>query len=192
MVNKVVSATVIGLTSYKVFVETDVINSIPSIVIVGLPDIAVTEARSRIRSAIKNSHYTFPSRKVVINLAPADLKKEGTSFDLPIAVGVLVEECLIDGEKTKDYAFIGELSLDGELRGVNGVLPIVLGLREFGVKNVILPIQNAKEAALAEGINVFGAQHLTDVVNHFLENPIEQTIVNIKDYLNDKIGRAHV
>lgn len=184
MVNKVVTATVIGLNAYKVYVETDVINSLPSVIIVGLPDIAVNEARARIRSAIKNSTYSFPSRKVVVNLAPADLKKEGTSFDLPIAIGVLTEEDVLKEEQTKDYAFIGELSLDGKLRRVNGVLPLVLGLQQANVKNVIVPLENAKEAALVEGINVYGAEHLTDVVNHFLENPIAQTNIDIKEYLN--------
>ena len=98
MVNKVTTATVIGLDSYIVDVETDIINSLPAIVIVGLPDAAINEARARVRSAIKNSNYTFPDKKVVINLAPADLKKEGTNFDLPIAVGILIEECVIEPE----------------------------------------------------------------------------------------------
>lgn len=184
MVNTVKTATVIGITAYEVSVETDVANSLPGMSIVGLPDASVNEARDRVKSAIKNSGYSFPSKKVVINLAPADLKKAGTSFDLPIAVGILTEEEVMDSEKTKDYAFIGELSLDGTLRGVNGVLPLVLGLKEAGVKNVIVPDVNAKEAALNGEVNVFGAKHLTDVVNHFIETKISQTIVDVKDYLN--------
>ena len=107
MVNKVTTATVIGLNAYRVDVETDVINSLPGVSIVGLPDAAINEARARVRSAIKNSNLTFPDKKVVINLAPADLKKEGTIFDLPIAVGILIEECTIDKEKIKDYGFAG-------------------------------------------------------------------------------------
>lgn len=184
MVNTVKTATVIGITAYEVSVETDVANSLPGMAIVGLPDASVNEARDRVKSAIKNSGYSFPSKKVVINLAPADLKKAGTSFDLPIAVGILTEEEVMDSEETKDYAFIGELSLDGTLRGVNGVLPLVLGLKEAGVKNVIVPDVNAKEAALNGEVNVFGAKHLTDVVNHFIETKISQTIVDVKDYLN--------
>ena len=128
MVNKVTTATVIGLDAYKTDVETDVVNSLPAMVIVGLPDIAINEAKSRVRSAIKNSNYTFPSKKIITNLAPADLKKEGTGFDLPIAVGILIEECTIDAEKVKDYAFLGELSLDGTLRPISGILPLVVGL----------------------------------------------------------------
>lgn len=186
MVNKVNTATVIGLNAYIVDVETDVINSLPGVAIVGLPDIAINEARTRVRSAIKNSNYTFPSKKVVINLAPADLKKEGTNFDLPIAIGILIEEETIDKEKVKDYGFIGELSLDGSLRGITGVLPLALGFKEAGIRSIIVPSANAKEAALVEGINVYGAETLCDVVNHFLENPLPITKVDIKNYLSSK------
>lgn len=186
MVNRVKTGTVIGLNAYQVCVETDVVNSLPSISIVGLPDASVNEARDRVKSAIKNSGYTFPSKKVVINLAPADLKKVGTSFDLPIAIGILIEEEVIDSEKVKDYAFIGELSLDGLIRPVNGVLPLVLGLKESGITNVIVPISNAKEAALIDGINIFGAEHLTEVVNHFIETKIQQTNIDVRKYLSDK------
>lgn len=185
MVNKVKTAAIIGLDAYEISVEIDVINSLPCISIVGLPDAAINEARDRVRSAIKNSNYTFPSKKVVINLAPADLKKVGTNFDLPIAVGILAEECVIDSEKIKDYAFLGELSLDGSIRGVNGILPLVLGLKSFGVKNIIVPSKNINEAALASDVNVFGAEHLTDVVNHFLENPLKAVKINILDYMNN-------
>ena len=186
MVNKVTTATTIGLDAYKITVEIDVINSIPSISIVGLPDTAINEARDRVRSAIKNSGYTFPAKKVVINLAPADIKKVGTNFDLPIAVGILVEEGIIASEKIKDYAFLGELSLDGEIRGINGVLPLVLGLKNFGIKNVIVPENNSNEAALVDGINIYGASHLGDVVNHFIETPLKLKKIDIAQYLNKK------
>ncbi len=183
MVNTVKTTTVIGLNAYIVSVETDVVNSLPAISIVGLPDASVNEARDRVKSAIKNSGYTFPAKKVIINLAPADLKKVGTSFDLPIAVGILIEEEVLLPEKTNDYAFIGELSLDGSIRGVNGVLPLVLGLKDAGIKNVIVPKANVNEAALCVGINVYGAQHLTEVVNHFTETPIPKTTVDVQAYL---------
>ena len=184
MVNKVTTATVIGLNAYKVDVEIDVTNSLPGISIVGLPDAAVNEARDRVRSASTNSNLTFPDRKIVVNLAPADLKKEGTNFDLPIAVGIQVEEGVLESQKLDDYAFIGELSLDGSLRSVSGVLPLVIGLKEFGIKNVIVPEANAKEAALVDGINVYGAKFLSEVVAHFTENPLSPTIVDIKKYLS--------
>lgn len=191
MVNRVKTGTVIGLNAYEVSVETDVINSLPSISIVGLPDASVNEARDRIKSAIKNSGYTFPSKKVVINLAPADLKKVGTSFDLPIAIGVLVEEDILNTEIVKDYAFIGELSLDGMIRSVNGVLPLVLGLKEAGIQNIIVPKSNAKEASLINDVNIYGAEHLTDVVNHFTENKLEKTVIDVKKYLSEKVEQNY-
>ena len=192
MVNKVTSATVIGLNAYKVEVEIDTNNSLPAISVVGLPDTAVNEARDRVRSAVKNSGFTFPNRKVIINLAPADLKKEGTNFDLPIAVGILVEEEVIDPQSVKDYAFIGELSLDGAIRDVSGVLSLVLGLKELGVKNVIVPAKNANEAALVDGINVFGANYLRDVAEHFCTTPLKQTTLNINEYLVENSQEEYV
>lgn len=191
MVNKVTTATVIGLNAYKVLVETDVLNSLPAFSIVGLPDVAINEARDRVRSAIKNSGFTFPSRKVVVNLAPADLKKEGSNFDLPIAIGLLTEEEVLSEEKTKDYAFIGELSLDGSLRGVNGVLPLILGLKEAGVKNIFVPEINAQEASLGGDVNIYGAKFLADVVNHFADNPIKPTVTNIENYLTENFEQEY-
>ena len=191
MVNIVKTATVIGINAYEVSVETDVVNSLPSMSIVGLPDASINEARDRVRSAIKNSGYTFPSKKVVVNLAPADLKKVGTSFDLPIAIGILTEEEVLDAEKIKGYAFIGELSLDGTIRAVSGVLPLVLGLKEVGIKNVIVPKDNVKEAALNGEVNVYGAEHLTDVVNHFIETKIATTTVDTNVYLTSQTNQDY-
>lgn len=191
MVNIIKTATAIGINAYEVSVETDVVNSLPAMSIVGLPDASINEARDRVRSAIKNSGYSFPSKKVVVNLAPADLKKIGTSFDLPIAIGILTEEEVLDSENLKDYAFIGELSLDGTIRAVAGVLPLVLGLKEVGIKNVIVPKENAKEAALNGEVNVYGATHLTDVVNHFIETKITPTVVDVNAYLNSQTNQNY-
>lgn len=185
MVNKVTTATVIGLNAYEVSVETDVQNGLPSFSVVGLPDTAITEARDRVRSAVKNSGFSFPKTKIIINLAPADLKKVGTSFDLSMAIGLLIEEEVLTEDKTKDYAFVGELSLNGDLRGVRGVLPLVIGLKEIGIKNVIVPMANVKEAALIDGINVYGAECLGDVVNHFIETPLNLFNIDINSYLAD-------
>ncbi len=185
MVNKVTTATVIGLNAYEVSVETDVQNGLPSFSVVGLPDTAITEARDRVRSAVKNSGFSFPKTKIIINLAPADLKKVGTSFDLSMAIGLLIEEEVLTEDKTKDYAFVGELSLNGDLRGVRGVLPLVIGLKEIGIKNVIVPMANVKEAALIDGINVYGAECLGDVVNHFIETPLKLFDIDINSYLAD-------
>lgn len=192
MVNKVTTATIIGLKAYEVSVETDVLNGLPAFSIVGLPDTSINEARDRVRSAIKNSGFTFPAKKIIVNLAPADLKKEGSNFDLPIAIGLLTEEDVLSEEQTRDYAFIGELSLDGSLRGVTGVLPIILGLKECGIKNIFVPKVNAQEAALAGDINIYGAEYLSDVINHFADNPIQKTVVDINKYLQNGIEEDYV
>ncbi len=186
MVSKVFSGTTIGLNAYKIEIEVDFSNSLPAVAIVGLPDTAINEARERVRSAIKNSGFTFPSQKVIINLAPADIKKEGTNFDLPMAVGILTELGVIEQEKIKDYAFLGELSLDGNLRSVNGILPLVLGLKEKGIKTVIVPEINAKEAALVENIEILSAKNLMQVINHFsTEEKLPQMKINAKEYLQN-------
>ena len=192
MVCKVTTSTVIGLNAYKIEVEVDLINSLPSVSIVGLPDTAVNEARERVRSAIKNSSFTFPQKKVVINLAPADIKKEGTNFDLPISIGILIEEGIIKEEQIQEMAFIGELSLDGTLRKINGVLSHVIGLSEQGIKTVIVPAENAKEASLCDKITVLSAKTLNDVINHFIENPLPVVKTNIDTYLEQGIQEKYL
>lgn len=185
MVTKAVTATTVGINSYKIEVEVDVVNSLPNISIVGLPDSAVNEARERVRSAIKNSGFSFPLGRVVVNLAPADIRKEGTNFDLPIAVGILKEQG-INIPDSDEMAFLGELSLDGSLRHINGVLPLVSGLKEQGITTVFVPYENAKEAALVQGIHVYGVKHLGDLVNHFAGTPLQETVVDINKYLLEK------
>ncbi len=186
MVCKCITATTVGIDARIVEAEIDVINSLPNISIVGLPDNAVSEAKERIRSAIKNSGFTFPRGRVVINLAPADIKKEGTYFDLPMAVGILLEEGLIETENIKNCAFIGELSLDGSLRAVNGILPLVSELESKNIETIFVPQENAKEAALTGGGNIIGINHLRDIVSHFTDSPIPPTKVDIQEYLNSQ------
>jgi len=184
MVAKAITAAAIGINSCKIEVEVDTNQSLPNISIVGLPDNSVNEARERVRSAIKNSGFSFPSGKVIVNLAPADIRKEGTHFDLPIAIGILKEQGInIPDDLTT--AFLGELSLDGSLRYVNGVLPLVSGLKEAGIITVFVPEENAKEAALVQGVNVYGAKFLADIVNHFTETPLQKTIVDVNKYLEE-------
>lgn len=161
---KVNSMSVIGMDSYPVFVEVDTSQGLPQFATVGLPDASVKESRDRIKSAIKNSGYRFPRSHVTINLAPADIKKEGTGFDLPIAVGILAAEELIKAENLRDCLFIGELSLDGSIKGVNGVLSATFKARETGIQSVFVPADNAVEAAMVEGIRVIPVQMLPDVV----------------------------
>ena len=184
MVTKAITAATVGINAYKIEVEVDVINSLPNISIVGLPDSSVNEAKERVHSAIKNSGFSFPLGRVVVNLAPADIRKEGTNFDLPIAIGILKEQGInIPDDNT--IGFLGELSLDGSLRKVNGVLPLVMGLKENGITTVFVPQDNAKEAALVQGIKVFGAKHLVDVVAHFENNPLQETTIDINKYLEE-------
>ncbi len=191
MVTKAVTATTIGINSYKIEVEVDVVNSLPNISIVGLPDSAVNEARERVRSAIKNSGFSFPLGRVIVNLAPADIKKEGTNFDLPIAVGILKEQG-VNIPDNNEMAFIGELSLDGSLRHINGVLPLVAGLKEQGITTVFVPEKNAKEAALVQGVHVFGVKHLGDLVAHFADSPLKETVVDINRYLVEQAENDYV
>lgn len=191
MVTKSVTATTVGINAYKVEVEVDVTSSLPGMSIVGLPDNSVNEAKERVHSAIKNSGFSFPPGKVIVNLAPADIRKEGTNFDLPIAIGILKEQG-IEIPDSSDTAFIGELSLDGSLRGVAGVLPLVAGLKELGIKTFFVPEENAKEAALVQEVDVYGAKHLRDIVAHFEGEALNKTTVDINKYLEEHSKQEYV
>ena len=188
MIANVITGAIIGIEGYKITVEVDICSTIPGFTIVGLPDMAVSEAKERIRSAIKNSGYDFPSRRIVINLAPADIRKEGSGFDLPMAVGVLAANGDIKFESLENVGFLGELSLDGSLRAVNGVLPITLGLKKAGVTKIVVPEKNAKEAALVDGVEVYPVNDLQDVFK-FLNPPaiadfrIQPFTIDVKEIL---------
>lgn len=188
MISQILTACVIGLDVYKILVEVDVNNSLPSVSIVGLPDVSVNEAKERIRSAIKNSGFEFPNKKIVVNLAPADIKKTGSYYDLPIAVGILLKNNVIEQQNLSDIAFIGELSLNGSLRAVTGVLPIAAGLKQQGIKTLIVPFDNAKEAAIIQGLNIIGVKDLNELVNHFNKSSethkeIKSVKVNTEEYI---------
>ncbi|GAB4322646.1 MAG: YifB family Mg chelatase-like AAA ATPase [Candidatus Zixiibacteriota bacterium] len=169
MLSRVISSAVLGIDAYQVEVEADIAPAMPKFITVGLPEGAVREARERVQSAIKNSDFLFPNKKVTINLAPADIRKEGSAFDLPIAVGILAATGQILRENFEDFVLIGELSLDGRLKPVHGVLPMALKALADGKKGVIVPEENAREAAIAKGLNVFPVKTLNDAVR-FLEN----------------------
>ncbi len=189
MVVSTKSAAVIGLNVYEINVEVDTINSIPQVIIVGLPDTAISEAKERLRLAIKNSGYSFPSTKVVINLAPADLKKEGSNYDLAMAIGILSREGIIKEFNYEKIAFIGELSLDGSLREVKGVLPIVSSLSELGIEKVIVPTLNLEEASFIDNIETLGADNLSQVVEYLNQNSdLKKLKQNINDFLNKEIN----
>ncbi len=170
MLARIWSASLIGIDALKVAVEVDIANGLPGTVVVGLPDSAVQEAKERVKAAIKNSSLGFPQRRIIINLAPADLRKEGPSFDLPIAIGILAAYEQVSAEYLDNYLFLGELSLDGSLRPVTGVLAIAASAEKLGFKNLIVPADNAREAAVVKGLSVFGFKDLTAVVA-FLNHP---------------------
>ena len=165
MIAKIQSFALNGLKGLPISIEVDVNNGLPAFDIVGLGDAAIKEAKERVRSAIKNSGRMMPPRKITVNLAPADVKKEGSSFDLSLAVGVLKATGQLEAE-VGDTVFLGELSLDGSLRRINGVLPTVISATGEGLKKFILPLENAKEASFVQGITVYAAQSLTQVIDH--------------------------
>lgn len=158
------SGTILGLDAQIVTVEADLSNGLPSFLIVGLPDKAVEEARERVKSAIKNSNVKFPDKKIVVNLAPADIKKAGPAYDLPIAIGLLVaSEQIIPPDSS---LFFGELALNGDIRPINGVILFALLCEKLGIKNLFIPSQNAKEASLIKNINVVPVDNLKNLIAH--------------------------
>lgn len=187
MLSIVKSMSLQGLEGFLVDVQVDVSAGMPNWEVVGLPDATVKESKERVRTAIKNSGYEFESRRIVINLAPADKRKEGSFFDLPIAIGILLDFEDIMWQNLEDTAFIGELSLDGRLNKINGVLPMCIEAKKLGIKRVILPEENAKEAAIVTGLQVIGATNLREVVDYLndVEN-IEPTKTDIQKIFKDK------
>ncbi len=167
MISKVNSIGLTGLSGFLINVETDISNGVPSWEIVGMPDVAVRESKERIRSAIKNSGLVLPGKRLLVNLAPADIKKEGACLDLPTAVGILVSSEQLFINNLLEYAFLGELSLDGSVRAVNGILPMSITAYQNGIKKIFVPKQNAKEAAVVEGLEVYGVETLCQLLEHF-------------------------
>ncbi|MEO0108657.1 MAG: magnesium chelatase domain-containing protein, partial [candidate division WOR-3 bacterium] len=168
MLARVLSASVLGIDAYQVQVEVDLAMGASSFTTVGLPEGAVKESKDRVQAAIKNSGFSFPLRRITVNLAPADVKKEGAGFDLPIAIGILAARGDVRADDLTRFVMVGELSLDGLVRAVRGVLSIALECRRLtqsGVKGLIVPKPNAREAAIVEGLDVYPVQALADVVN---------------------------
>ncbi len=201
---KTYSGAIVGINAVEVTVEVNLMGGSLGLFLVGLPDNAVKESEERIRSAFENCERRFSGKKIVVNLAPADLRKEGSGFDLPIAVGILgaMEQVVV--EKLERSLFLGELSLDGSLRGVKGVLPIAALAREKGLERVIVPRENAPEAAVVEGIEVLGVSHLKEVIDWLNDEcdieptrhlPQEQEVEPAGRYAEDFAdvkGQAHV
>lgn len=165
MYSKLYSFVLCGIECHTVSVEVDSMNSIPSFDIVGLPDTAVKEARDRVRHAIKNSGFTFPASRVTVNLAPAEIKKSGSVYDMPILLGILKTTCQLEAE-TDDFAFVGQISLSGSVLPVSGVLPMVMKAKESGFKAIFVPFDNATEGAVIEGIDVYGVKDIKQIILH--------------------------
>ena len=176
------SMGLLGINAYRVAVEVDISGSFPGFDIVGLPDVAVKESRDRVRTAIVNSGYSFPTGKIVVNLAPSDIKKAGSLYDLPILIGILRADCQIEADTTP-YAFIGELSLEGTIKPVTGILPMVLEAKKLGISKIFIPAGNAPEGSIVEGIEVYAAKSVSEVADHLCGRKLLEP-VKAEDYVH--------
>mgnify|MGYP001166110265 CR=1 FL=1 len=187
MLAKINSCGLTGIDGYIVKVETDISNGIPAFDIVGLGDAAVRESKERVRAAIKNTGFEFPARRITINLSPANFRKEGSSYDLSIALGILSATEQISVCDLDRYMFIGELSLDGEIKPVTGILSMALAARDEGIEFLVLPKENANEAAVVKELKVLLAKHLSEVINHLKGKAlIERYIIDIDSIFNSR------
>lgn len=189
MLSKVNALGLLGLDAFKVSVETDVGAGLPRLDIVGLPDASVKESKERVRTAIKNSGKHFPDGRVTVNLAPADIKKEGAFLDLAIAVGIIkASSDILSGIDLRDYILLGELSLDGNLRGVNGIMALLISAKKLGFEKFVIPYSNIKEAEFIGGIEVYPCKTLNEAIGHLSgKEPIEK--VEVKEYAAGNTNR---
>src|SRR5258705_12311847 len=178
MLARVRSAAVLGIDAYLVDVETDIANGLPTFATVGLPQGAVKERRERAYAPLANTGFTFPLKRITVNLAPADIRKEGSAFDLPIALGILAATEQVAGERLAKIAVLGELGLEGAIRPVRGALPVALAARAAGIEALILPRENLAEAGVVEGLRVLGAGCLAEIAD-FLEGKGELAAASI-------------
>jgi magnesium chelatase family protein len=200
---KVLSSAVIGVDAFLVEVEVDIIPGLPNFTTVGLPEAAVKESKERVKAAVKNSGYTFPDDRITVNLAPAHIKKEGTGFDLPIALGILCATGTIAPQALAEFLFLGELSLDGRVKPVFGSLPMALAARKEGYRGILVPYPNRKEASVVKGLHVYAAKSLAQVVEFLrgaqaipLQNPATDELLQsgsdpLEDFAEVK-GQEHV
>jgi magnesium chelatase family protein len=203
MLARVLSSAVFGIDAYRVEVEVDIAQGLPTFATVGLPEGAVKESKDRVKAAIKNCGYDFPPRRITVNLAPADIKKEGAAFDLPIAIGILAATEIVQKAKLNHYSILGELSLDGKVKPIKGVLPIAVAVRDGGLQGILLPRGNSKEAAVVKGIDILSLDTLTDCVEFLNGNlhidpeevdldEIFRTELNYPVDFNEAKGQEHV
>ena len=196
MLSVVKTVSLQGLNGYLIDVQVDVSSGLPGIEIVGLPDISIRESKERVRTAIRNSGFNLFSRKIIINLAPATQRKEGTFFDLPIAVGILAANEYIYSKEINNIAFIGELSLNGKITKVNGVLPMCIELVKLGIKKVVLPKENVQEAKIVEGLTIIPVSSLVEVVkylnNEIAIKEIHTKKINIEEYFQKENEKKYL
>lgn len=189
MLSKIKSIALNGLEGNLIEIQTDISNGLPEVDIVGLPDISVKESKKRIKSAIKNSGIEFPNKKILINLAPANIKKGGSSFDVVMAIGILLAMnnfIQIEQGQLANTIFIGELSLDGKLNRVEGVLPMCMEAKELGIKNVILPRANANEASIIKELNIIPANDIIEIIDHLNGNKFIKSYNSHEIIFNEK------
>ena len=163
MVVKINSSGLLGMEAFGITVETDISRGITAFDIVGLPDASIKESRDRVRSAMRNCGLTFPTQRIVVNLAPADVKKVGSLYDLPILISIMLASGQLDNDLSSS-AFIGELSLSGDVNPVNGVLPMAIQAKKMGCRNFFVPENNAKEGAVVQGLNVYPVRNLEELI----------------------------
>ncbi|MDG1174739.1 MAG: YifB family Mg chelatase-like AAA ATPase [Flavobacteriales bacterium] len=181
MLVKTYGCAVFGIEATIVTVEVNISNGV-NFFLVGLPDSAVKESQQRIQAALKNNGYKIPVKEITVNMAPADIRKEGSAYDMTIAMGILAASEQINPEKVSEYLIMGELSLDGSLQPLKGVLPIAIEARKHGLKGIILPKQNAREAAIVDGMDVYGVENIKEVIDFFNEEiELEKTIVDTRE-----------
>lgn len=187
MTSKVITATLNGACCNLISVEVDISHGLPAFNIVGLADTSVKESKERVKSAITNSGYEFPISKITVNLSPADIKKEGSSFDLPIALAILAATEQINGESLKNYIILGELSLFGEINKIRGALPIALEALDNNYLNFIVPISNANECAMLDKINVYPFSSLKEVIHFICYKDLLPYKIDIKNMAPNKV-----
>ena len=187
MYSRLYSGSVFGISAFPVEIETHLENAVPVFLMVGLPDSAVKESRERVSAAIKNSDLPFPNKKITVNLAPADIRKEGSAFDLPIALGIITAMGLLEEQAIQESMFLGELALDGSLRPVHGTLSIALMAKELGKKQMLVPIDNAEEAGMVEDIHIIPVNSLAQSLRYLKkEENIEPHKSDIKSLFSHK------
>lgn len=196
MYAKVIGSTIVGIDGFQVDIEVDLANGLPQFQIVGLPDSAIRESKDRVRAAIKNSGYSFPMNRITINLAPADVKKEGSAFDLPMALGILlasdqipITDLALDLTNT---LFIGELSLDGKIQSVKGILSMVMAVKGSEINTVIVPRSNLEEAKLIPSLNIFGFSHLQEVTSFLMNGEVNNENENNREETHREISLTEI